>query len=59
MALDDVKLEIAKSAEQSAAAILAEADAEVREIMAQADAEISAMKEKANTVNQKPVKEGN
>ena len=34
MALDDVKLEIAQSAEQSAAAILAEADAEVREIMA-------------------------
>ena len=46
MALDDVKLEIAKSAEQTAAAILAEADTEARNIMAQADAEISAMKEK-------------
>ena len=46
MALDDVKLEISKSAEQSAAAIMAEADAEIAKIMAQADAEISAMKEK-------------
>jgi len=46
MALDDVKLEIAKSAEQSAAAIMAEADSEVSRIMAQADAEIAAMKEK-------------
>lgn len=46
MALDEVKLEIQKSAEQTAAAIMAEADAEVRSIMAQADSEISAMKEK-------------
>lgn len=46
MALDGVKSEIAKSAEQSAAAILAQADSEVMAIMSQADAEISTMKEK-------------
>ena len=46
MALDVVKSEIAKSAEDSAAAITAEADAEVARIMAAADAEIAAMNEK-------------
>lgn len=46
MALDDVKLEIEKSAQQKAAAIRAEADAEVAAIAAQADKEISAMKER-------------
>lgn len=46
MALDDVKLEIDRSAEESAAVIKAEAEAEVAKIMAEADAQISAMNEK-------------
>ena len=46
MALDVVKSEINKSAEDAAAAIKAEADAEVAKIMAAADAEIAAMNEK-------------
>ena len=46
MALDDVKLEITRSAEQKAAAIMAEADAEVATIMEAAEQEISATKAK-------------
>ena len=46
MALDVVKSEIQKSAEEAAAASKAEADAEVAKIMASADAEIAAMNEK-------------
>lgn len=46
MALDAVKSEIDKSAEESVAAIMAKASAEVAEISALADAEISAIGEK-------------
>jgi len=46
MALDDVKMEIGRSADESAAAIKAVADAEVVKIMTNAETEISTMKEK-------------
>lgn len=46
MALDNVKTEISKSADEAVAAIKAEADAEIAKINAAADAEISAMNEK-------------
>ena len=46
MALDAVKQEIIRAAEQEAADILSSADKDVAAIMAEADAEISAMKEK-------------
>lgn len=46
MALDDVKMEICRSAEESAAAVKASADAEIAKIMADADAQISTMKTK-------------
>ncbi|MFA5451999.1 MAG: V-type ATP synthase subunit E family protein [Candidatus Methanomethylophilaceae archaeon] len=46
MALDDVKMEISRSADESAAAIRAVADAEVVKIMTNAETEISTMKEK-------------
>jgi V/A-type H+/Na+-transporting ATPase subunit E len=46
MALDDVKMEIGHSADQSAAAIKASADAEIAKIAADADAQISIINEK-------------
>lgn len=46
MALNDVKTEINKSAADAAAAIKAEAEAEVAKILAAADSEIAAMNEK-------------
>lgn len=46
MALDDVKLEIQKSAEQAAAALMAEAESEASVIMAEAQTEVSAIKER-------------
>ena len=46
MALDDVKLEITQSAQQKAAAIMSDADAEVAKIVAAADEEISTMKDR-------------
>ncbi|MFA7149718.1 MAG: hypothetical protein WC067_01710 [Candidatus Methanomethylophilaceae archaeon] len=46
MALDDVKMEIDRFADESAAAIKTAADVEIAKIIANADAEISTMKEK-------------
>lgn len=46
MALDSVKTEIDKSAAEAAAAIKAEADAEIKKIMADADSEIAAINER-------------
>lgn len=46
MALDSVKMEIDRSADEAAKAILAEADAEIARINADADAKIASMREK-------------
>ncbi|MCQ2085933.1 MAG: hypothetical protein MJY54_00655 [archaeon] len=46
MALDAVKLEIDKSADETVAAIMSKADAEVSEITSSADAEVSAIDER-------------
>ena len=46
MALNEVKMEIGRSAEAAAAKIKAEADAEIAKIIADADAQISVMNEK-------------
>ena len=45
MALNEVKMEIGRSAEAAAAKIKAEADAEIAKIIADADAQISVMNE--------------